>query len=58
MIGLAHIDAIERRISELQEQRKHADGRLAKTLDGMINNEESRLLQWQRMVEIRNHDGE
>ena len=58
MIGLAHIDAIERRISDLQEQRKHADGRLAKTLDGMIHNEESRLLQWQRMVEIRNHDGE
>lgn len=58
MISQAHLETIERRIGDLQAQRKHADGRLAKTLDGMIHNEQSRLLQWQRLAEIRGFDGE
>ena len=58
MIEQAHLDVIERRIVDLQEQRKRADGRLAKTLDGMIQTEQSRLIQWQRFHEIRQHDGE
>lgn len=58
MIGQAHLETIERRIGELQAQRNHADGRLAKTLDGMIQNEKSRLAQWQRLAEIRTFDGE
>lgn len=58
MIEQAHLSAIERRIGDLQEQRKRADGRLAKTLDGMIQNEKSRLTQWQRLAEIRQFDGE
>ncbi|MGV0953412.1 MAG: hypothetical protein ACOYBR_03810 [Fluviibacter sp.] len=39
-------------------QRAYAEGRLAKTLDSMIHNEQSRLNQWQRLFEIRQHDGE
>ena len=58
MIGQAHLETIERRIGELQAQRNHADGRLAKTLDGMIHNEQSRLLQWKRLAEIQSFDGE
>jgi len=54
----AHLQAIESRISDLKNQRTYAHGRLAKTLDGMIHNEESRLNQWQRLFEIRQHDGE
>ena len=58
MIEQAHLETIKRRIGDLQLQRSRADGRLAKTLDGMIQNEESRLLQWQRFVDIRAFDGE
>ena len=58
MISQAHLETIERRIGDLQEQRSRADGRLAKTLDGMIQNEKSRLAQWQRLAEIRQFDGE
>lgn len=58
MIQVSHLQTIERRISDLQEQRKLAGGRLAKTLDGMIQNEQSRLLQWQRFAEIKAFDGE
>ena len=58
MIEQAHLQAIESRISDLMNQRSHAYGRLAKTLDGMIHNEQSRLNQWQRLFEIRQHDGE
>ena len=58
MIEQAHLETIKRRIGDLQLQRSRADGRLAKTLDGMIQNEESRLLQWQRFAEIRQFDGE
>ena len=58
MIEQVHLETIKRRIGDLQLQRSRADGRLAKTLDGMIQNEESRLLQWQRFAEIRAFDGE
>lgn len=58
MIGESHLYQIRHRIGELRKQRSQADGRLAKTLDGLIQTEESRLLQWQRLAEIKSFDGE
>lgn len=58
MIEQAHISAIESKIADLECQRRFAEGRLAKTLDGMIHNERCRLKQWQRFFEISQHDGE
>jgi diaminopimelate epimerase len=54
----AAITQIEARISDLQEQRKYADARIQRTIDGLIFNEQSRLKQYQRLYEIRNADGE
>ena len=58
MIGESHLQQIRHRIDDLRNQRSHAEGRLAKTLDGMIQTEQSRLIQWQRLVEIQSFDGE
>lgn len=58
MIGESHLQHIRHRIDDLRNQRSHAEGRLAKTLDGMIQTEQSRLIQWQRLAEIRSFDGE
>lgn len=59
MIGQSHIHAIKERIADLQRQHAFAaDDRLRRTLHGLINNEERRLKQWERLVEIRETDGE
>lgn len=59
MIEQAHLSAIERRIADLENQRKHAGSfRLQRSIDGLIQTERSRLLQYQRLIEIRNDDGE
>lgn len=52
------IAQMEARISDLQEQRKYADARIQRTIDGLIFHEQSRLKQYQRLYEIRNADGE
>ena len=59
MIEQAHLQAIEARIADLKNQRKHADSyRLQRSIDGLIQTERSRLIQWQRLHEIRASDGE
>lgn len=59
MIEQSHIEGIERRICDLQQQRKNAESyRLQRSIDGLLQTEQSRLLQWQRMIEIRSYDGE
>lgn len=59
MIGEAHIKSLQNRIQDLREQRKHAEShRLQMSIDGLIQNEISRLQQWQRFAEINAFDGD
>lgn len=54
----AAITQIESRITDLQNQRKYADERIRRTIDGLLHNEQARLTQYRRLHEIRNADGE
>lgn len=54
----AAIVQIESRIADLQEQRKYADARIRRTIDGLLFNEQARLTQYRRLHEIRNADGD
>jgi len=59
VLELAHTQAIEARIEHFEQQLAYATSdRLKRTLCGLIQNEKSRLLQYERMIEIRQHDGE
>lgn len=59
MLEQAHLDQIRHRIGELERQREHCtDNRIRRTLDGLLNNEQRRLEQWERLHSIWQSDGE
>jgi len=59
MLEQAHLQGIQERINGFEQQLAYATSdRLKRTLIGLITNEKSRLLQYERLVEIRTSDGE